>query len=500
MLKTCLFILGIVAVLRVNADDWEKEDGVLVLTKDNFQKALDTHNFIMVEFYAPWCGHCRSLAPEYAKAAQTLKEEGSEIAMAKVDATVESELAAENGVRGYPTIKFFRHGKPIDYAAGRLAADMVAWMKKKSGPPAQTLETAEDAKSFIEKNEVVVIGYFKDLESSPAKAFMEAAGSTEDYPFAITNVQAIASEHSIAEDGISLFKKFDEGKAMFEGEVSADAVAKFVQANALPLVVEFNHETAQKVFGGEVKSHVLIFVGKSEKQYEIMLEAGKSLAKPLRDRILFVHIDTDEEEHKRILEFFGMKESDIPDIRIIKLEEDMTKYKPAKVVADKAAMEAFVNDFLDGKLKPHLLSEDLPEDWDKKPVKTLVSSNFDEVAFDKDKDVLVEFYAPWCGHCKQLAPIYDQLGEKYESNDKIVIAKMDATANELEHTKIQSFPTIKLYRKGDNKIVEYNGERTLEGLSKFLDTDGVYGQAAPDSMPEEEEKEEEEDTPSKDEL
>jgi protein disulfide-isomerase A1 len=76
-----------------------------------------------------------------------------------------------------------------------------------------------------------------------------------------------------------------------------------------------------------------------------------------------------------------------------------------------------------------------------------------------------------------LVPIWESLGEKFADREDIVIAKMDSTANELEDIKIQGFPTIKLFKKGDNKVVDYNGERTLEGFSKFLESDGMDGSA-----------------------
>lgn len=194
-----------------------------------------------------------------------------------------------------------------------------------------------------------------------------------------------------------------------------------------------------------------------------------------------------------------MKKEQVPAIRLIKLEDDMAKYKPVSDDITSEVVEEFVQDFLAGKLKQHYLSQDLPEDWDKNPVKVLVSSVFDSVAMNKDKNVLVEFYAPWCGHCKQLAPIYEQLAEKFAKNEDIVIAKMDATANELEHTKIKNFPTLKLYKKGDNSVVDYNGERTLEGLTQFLESGGTYGLGVPDADTEEEE-DENDDLPRKDEL
>lgn len=466
-------------------EEIKSDEGVLVLTVKNFKQAVKENEHILVEFYAPWCGHCKALAPEFVKAAKALTDKDSKIKLGKVDATEEGDLAEEFGVRGYPTLKFFRGGSPTDYNGGRQADDIVTWLLKKTGPPALELETVEAAETFVADNPVAVIGFFKDRESDEAKAFFGAAAAVDDYPFAVTSSEDIYKKYEAKCGSVVVFKQFDDGKAVFAGESSVDNIKKFVQSEAMPLVVDFNHDSAQKIFGGEIKSHLLMFLSKKEGHLTKYAEPAKEVAKNYREKVLFVSIDADEEDHQRILEFFGMKKEEVPAMRLIKLEEDMAKYKPETNDLSPENIKAFVEKFLEGKLKQHLLSQDVPEDWDKTPVKTLVSSNFDAVALNKDKDVFVEFYAPWCGHCKQLAPIYDQLGEHFKESDTIVIAKMDATANELEHTKISSFPTIKLYKKGDNAIVDYNGERTFEGFKKFLESGGQEGQEVPEESEEE---------------
>lgn len=216
---------------------------------------------------------------------------------------------------------------------------------------------------------MAIVGFFRDQASEQAKTFLSVAGAIDDIPFAITSNEEVFSANEASCGAIILFKKFDEGKIVYDGESKMEDIKKFVTTQSLPLIVEFNHETAQKIFGGEIKSHLLIFLSKEEGHFEKFVEQARAVAKPYRERVLFVTINSDEEDHQRILEFFGMKKEEVPALRLIKLEEDMAKYKPASSEITSEVIEEFVQDFLAGKLKQHLLSQDLPEDWDKTPVK-----------------------------------------------------------------------------------------------------------------------------------
>eukprot|EP01027_Heterolobosea_sp_BB2_P023834 GEZU01035857.1.p1 GENE.GEZU01035857.1~~GEZU01035857.1.p1 ORF type:complete len:386 (-),score=184.82 GEZU01035857.1:10-1113(-) len=110
---------------------------VVDLTPDNFDSVVDGSKAVLVEFYAPWCGHCKRLAGDYANLGDSIaaSKYKDEIVIAKVNADTHKELGSKYGVRGFPTIKFFPKGstEPEEYSGGRSVEDFLSFLSEKTG-------------------------------------------------------------------------------------------------------------------------------------------------------------------------------------------------------------------------------------------------------------------------------------------------------------------------------------------------------------------------------
>jgi len=463
--KILCFIALIALFGLVRNVDWQEEEGVIVLTDDNFDQVINHYEHVLVEFYAPWCGHCKKLAPEYAKAAQDLKASDPNVALAKLDSTVHKNVSGRFEIKGFPTLKLFSNGTPSEYNGGRTHPEIVSWLRKKTGPVLRTLASVAEIEAFTRSSEVAIV-YFGDNTADLA-AYERFARSSDDHFFGTCNSEVAYSHYNVQAGQVVLFKKFDEGRNDFTGAISENALRQFVLSHSAPLVMKFDEKAAQLVFGKATPGLFLYRDSNSENTAQLD-NILKSVAEKVKGRIQVLLTDIKQGLETRLAEYIGVTSNDLPSVRIHDTRVDLKKYNMAGDITEENVLQ-FVNDWETGKLRPHLKSEEIPA-TQTGDVVVLVGKSFHQIVMDPTKDVLVEFYAPWCGHCKKLEPIYNELATSLKSNTNLVIAKMDSTANEVEEVSIQGFPTIKFWPANNKRTpMDFNGDRTLEGFTAWLE-------------------------------
>ncbi|KAK9764406.1 protein disulfide-isomerase precursor [Basidiobolus ranarum] len=481
---------------------YAEDSDVLTLTKDSFNSVVDPEKLMLVEFYAPWCGHCKALAPEYEKAATSLKEQ--QVKLAKVDCTVEMDLCQEFEVTGYPTLKVFREGSPSEYNGPRKSDGIVSYMKKQT-LPALSQVTVDSIDSFKDSDNVVIVGFFSSTDSAEYQELKEIAEDMrDDFLFGATVDSEVLKKFDIKEPGVILFKKFDDGKEVYQGKVNAEELKKFIRVSSVPLLDDIGPENYfSYIESGLPLSY--IFFSNDDERTAIKKEL-LPIAKEYKGKVNFVFIDA--EKYPSHAESLNLK-TEWPAFAIQNPDTNAKYPFDQSKELTSANVDEFIKRFLAGDIQPSIKSEPIPEKNDD-VIKVIVADEFEKIVNNEKKDVLVEFYAPWCGHCKSLAPVYEKVGAAYAAhNDKIVIAKMDATANDLPigtDFQIQGFPTIKLFKAGKEKeVIDYEGDRTEESFIEFISNHAVNQvdvkpSKKEDETAKEEETVKEEENPEHDEL
>lgn len=224
------------------------DEGVLVLTDANFDEELAKYDFLLVEFYAPWCGHCKKLAPEYAAAAQELATRDPPLSLAKVDATENKELGERFGIKGFPTLKFFKNGVPSDYEGGRTKDTIVNYVVKKSGPPSNAVD-CDGLKKLVADNKFVVSYFGDETDKMYTEAHVPYASAEDKIVFAHSSDAECATSYGASTPGIVFFRKFETETNVYSGTVDKDSLISFVKPLMVPTVFEFSEEEIEAVFG-----------------------------------------------------------------------------------------------------------------------------------------------------------------------------------------------------------------------------------------------------------
>ncbi|XP_060755472.1 protein disulfide-isomerase [Neoarius graeffei] len=468
LLSTCL--CGVLAKKEGEPISEDKE--VLVLTESNLNQALKQHSQLLVHFYAPLSGESLGSILEFAKAASELKETKSSIKLGKIDVSKEKDLAKFLNVTTVPSLRLYLAGdkyNPVQCPVLKSSTAIITWLKRREGPSAVLITDLSQLESLTAEDELAVLGLFKDFETGLVKVFYNAAADVADLPFYATGSKQIFNKYDIFDDSIVLLRKSKMAETFqMMSKTMKEDVIDFIRIHEMPLVTEYNGKTSSKILNSVVQNHLVLFINKAEKGFKQIYRAFKSSAKEYRGKILFVLIDTDETRNGRILEYFRVRKEESPLIHMVNLTDNLQYQLPSDQL-DVQTITDFCQSYLQGNAKPKLQSEPIPDGWDKQPVKELVGINFERVAFNANKNVLVLFYASWSSASQGLFPLFEDLAKHYSDTEDVVVARIDVTANDVNIQMTDRYPTIKLFPAVyAERVVSYTGQTKLEPIVEFV--------------------------------
>lgn len=471
-MRTTLFLCIFCVVL--SDLDFFVEDNVVILDNNNIYKAISSHKFLLVMFYAPWCGHSKRLAPEWTKAAKKLQ--GQVVKLARCDASNSTSITQKFGIRGFPTISVFRSGERSEYTGGRSASEIVAWVNRKISPLA-IISSVEELQTSHASNNVIILGIFESatMESRGVAMFHEMAlmELRQDLVYILTTSEAIRTNLQLplttTEEYILVLKKFDLDRVdipIIKDIYDESYYSKLVAKYSVPLVQELTAGNAKKLFSSPVQTFFIMFTDISSPGHEPALDLLKQAAAACDELILFVTISSTE---TAVLTHFEVDAAALPKLIISDMTTGQLLRYPFSGALSVQGISDFVQTFFKGQMKPILKSETGSAEDTRGPVWILRGSSFKELVLDSSTDMLVLFYAPWCSICKRLLAVWEVVGP-LSAGLGVVVAKIDATANDVSGVTVKGYPTVLLFRNGaKSRPLQFDRQgRDAEDVLEFL--------------------------------
>mmetsp|Transcript_88068 Transcript_88068/g.247572 ORF Transcript_88068/g.247572 Transcript_88068/m.247572 type:complete len:619 (+) Transcript_88068:89-1945(+) len=284
-------------------------------------------------------------------------------------------------------------------------------------------------------------------------------------------------EYQIPVPSLVMLMPHDERFAVYDGDLSdINQINTWVGARQRPLISHLTQDTVDRILNHGAMPVLFHVSAHADDETESVLRIA---AKEIRGRAIVCMVGTMSSVEKRFMDLLGVEDEHLPLIALFEARASAGDYHnpqkfrfPMREGLEPARIAKFVDDWKQGRLKPWTKSEPEPSPAEAEghPVAVLVGTTFASVAHDATKDVLVDMYAPWCGHCRKFEPSYKELAHTLKHVRSLKIAKIDATRNEIEGMHISGFPTIVLFAAGSTpkKQFYYQGNRQPDDMMRWL--------------------------------
>ena len=367
------------------------------------------------------------------------------------------------------TLSVYRKGgEPIAYTGERNAKGLEKWVTQKTEPAVVPIHDKASFDAFLERDSLARVILFA-AEGEDATVFNQVAetAGVAEYSFGRVTSAELAEEVK-QKLGTIVFFYTHQVPTVYSDEVTVDALSTYITEKAAPKLetLVLNQPFISRITAA--KRPMAMFFHDSPDGLELARTVANTF--PVDQNIHF--LETPVEAYSNLASQWGASGSRYPTMIFATWKDDQPSFHAFNEEKEFNAesVAEFINSCVTGTCDSFRRSQPIPEENTESHVKTLVYKNFDSIVKDETKDVLVEFYAPWCGHCKALAPLYEEVASAFAKVDSVVIAKIDATENYVDPTyNIRGFPTLLLF-PGNNKDapVRYEGDRDFPSISQFV--------------------------------
>ena len=459
----CLLLsLYSISSTQINLAAFPEEDGIMVLTDETFEEAENTYDFLFVHFFAPWCGICEMSLKDLAKELPEIKKEVSNVGFAKIDGTYYRKFYNKYDANGFPTVFLVAKGQKIsEYNGAKKANLIIEWLNERILPTVVPIDSVEMFNKYVKKSEnkplLAYFGYNFDEFTSFDKL---ANNYLKDFTFINIRDKALLDKIKAKDRQVKMYKSFDEKMVELQGSITYDSLVSFIEKYGHPIVMKYNFKAKQYIFD-ENHSGLLFLTNNSTSMDQIIEKVSQNTRNLIQTLVLKVE-DSSSKYFQKLIQI-----KDIPSVVIFDVRVHPKMYVLNKEIINNAdKIIAYIKDWSNNKAPKqyHKIPSEL-----KGNVLKVTERTFDKEVINNDLDVFVKFYAPWCGHCKHLAPIYEQLAEKLNNNDKLQIVEIDATMNTVPGIQITGYPTLIFFKNGQKeKPIIYNGEHNLSEMTSFI--------------------------------